>query len=109
MVGTAALELPVSSAPDRSGTGHARHGGDRSNTNPELRLRHTSNLHNELTHHVRPHVARATSGCYTPRRVESGWGQIRLLHRGQLRLAQPVPYYSWLVRVPRDEHLRRND
>src|SRR5206468_12122965 len=20
-----------------------------------------------------------------------------------------VPYYSWLVRVPRDEHLRRND
>jgi putative transposase len=26
------LGFPVSSAPDRSGTGHARHGGDRSNT-----------------------------------------------------------------------------
>jgi len=26
--------FPVSSAPSRSGTGHARHGGDRSNTNP---------------------------------------------------------------------------
>jgi hypothetical protein len=26
------LDFPVSFAPDRSGTGHARHGGDRSNT-----------------------------------------------------------------------------
>ena len=26
------MGFPVSSAPDRSGTGHARHGGDRSNT-----------------------------------------------------------------------------
>jgi hypothetical protein len=26
------LGFPVSSAPDRSGTGHAHHGGDRSNT-----------------------------------------------------------------------------
>jgi len=26
------LGFPVSSVPDRSGTGHARHGGDRSNT-----------------------------------------------------------------------------
>jgi hypothetical protein len=28
------LGLPAGSAPDRSGTGHARCGGDRSNTNP---------------------------------------------------------------------------
>ena len=28
------LGFPVSSAPSRPGTGHARHGGDRSNTNP---------------------------------------------------------------------------
>ena len=26
------MGFPVSSAPDRSGTGHSRHGGDRSNT-----------------------------------------------------------------------------
>jgi len=51
------LGFPVGFAPDRSGTGHARHGGDRSNTDPELRLRHTSNLLHELTHNVRLRVA----------------------------------------------------
>ncbi len=35
------------------------------------------------------HPGGATSGCYTTRRVASGWGQIRLLHRGQFRLARP--------------------
>jgi hypothetical protein len=38
------LGFSVSSAPDRSGTGHARHGGDRLNTNPSLRLRHQPDL-----------------------------------------------------------------
>jgi hypothetical protein len=44
--------FPRCFAPDRSGTGHARRGGDGSNTNPSLRFRHTSNLLNERTHHV---------------------------------------------------------
>jgi len=33
-LGRRPLGFPVSSAPDRSGTSHARHGGDRSNTDP---------------------------------------------------------------------------
>src|SRR6266567_7296543 len=53
------------------------------------------------------HPGGATSGCYTPRRVASGWGQIRLLHRGQLRLARPraaVDIFYWGIANFGDHH-----
>ena len=56
-LGRRPLGSSASFAPSRSGTGHARHGGDRSNTNPELRPWHPPDLLNQLTHHVRPRVA----------------------------------------------------
>src|SRR6266487_526845 len=46
------------------------------------------------------HPGGATSGCYTPRRVASGWGQMRLLHRGQFRLARPAGYVAMSRHVP---------
>ena len=55
----------MSFAPDRSGTGHARHGGDRSNTNLELRLRHTSNLL-QPAHSPRATACRNSDGKRAP-------------------------------------------
>ena len=56
-LGRRPLGSSASFAPSRSGTGHARHGGDRSNTNPQLRPWHPPDLLNQLTHRVRPRVA----------------------------------------------------
>jgi hypothetical protein len=49
--------FPVSSAPSGSRTGHARRGGDRSDTDPKLRPWHQPDLLDQLTHQMRPRVA----------------------------------------------------
>jgi hypothetical protein len=69
------LGFPVGFAPDRSGTGHARHGGDKVEHNPQLRLRHPSNLLHELTHNVRLRVAT------TPTVPTARWINGRPIHR----------------------------
>jgi hypothetical protein len=84
------LSFPAGSEPNRSRTGHARCGGDGSNTTRSYVFDITLNLLNVLTHYVRPRVAthaRSTTAAPSHPRL-----------RLALRLSPPRPTGSRTTR-----------